>query len=186
MNSLIQALQTIVKFFETQQIQYMVIGGIATSIYGIPRQTFNIDIKFSLAGKKIEEFLSILASVTSIVPEDPITFIKETGVVPIELNGVRIDLILARLPFEQESLQRSKKQTVFGVDIIITSIEDLIIQKAISPRGKDWMDIEGIVENHGSELDWSYTLEHIKQLSEFLADTTIYSKIKKLKDATGL
>jgi hypothetical protein len=186
MNSLIKALQTTVQFLESQQIQYMIIGGIANSIYGIPRQTYAIDIKFNLVEIKIENFINDLLAVGSIVVENLVTFLHETGVIPIDVGDVRVDLILASLPFEQEALQRSKKQTIYGIEVNVTRAKGLIIQKAISPRNKDWMDIEGILDNQKSNLDWKYILHHVKQLSEFLADSPIYSKIEKLKDAAKL
>jgi hypothetical protein len=161
----------------------MIIGGLANSIYGIPRQTFDIDIKFSLSENEINDFIRILVEEVSIIPENPLSFLKETGVIPVEVSGVRVDLIMINLPYEQEALRRSKRQTIYSVDAYITSAEDLIIQKAISPRQRDWMDIEGIVENNGSTLDWSYILFHVKQLSEFLVDPSIYSKMEHLKSA---
>jgi len=56
MNPLIQALHKIIKFLESEEVDYMIIGGIANSIYGNPKQTFDIDIKVKL--EKIEVFKS--------------------------------------------------------------------------------------------------------------------------------
>ena len=186
MNSLIQALQIIVRFFEAQQIPYMLIGGLANSIYGIPRQTFDIDIKIILDEKKNKTFFSALAKVAAIIPEDPSLFLHQTGVIPVEVAGVRVDLVPAVLPYELEAFKRIRKETIFGIEVTVSSAEDLIIQKAISPRNKDWLDIEGIIENMGKNLDWTYILFHIKQLSGFLADSVIYNKIEKLRDAAKL
>jgi Nucleotidyltransferase of unknown function (DUF6036) len=186
MNSLIQALQIIVRFFESQRIPYMLVGGLANSIYGIPRQTFDIDIKLVLEEHKSKEFFSELVKVAAIIPADPLTFLHDTGVIPVEIAGVRIDLVNATLPYEQESFRRIKKEKMFGIEVMVTSAEDLIIQKAISPRNKDWLDIEGIIENMGKNLDWTYILFHVKQLSGFLTDSGIYSRIEKLKDAAKL
>jgi hypothetical protein len=186
MNSLIQALQIIVRFFESQQIPYMLIGGLANSIYGIPRQTFDIDIKIILDDNKKKSILCELAKVAVIIPADPLSFLQQTGVIPVEVASVKVDLVIITLPYEHEALRRVKKVTMFDVDVNVTSAEDLIIQKSISPRNKDWLDIEGIIDNMGKDLDWAYILFQIKQLSEFLTDSDIYSKIEKLKDAAKL
>ena len=44
----ITALQTITEFFDKRKIPYMVFGGIANSIHGNPRQTFDIDVKVQI------------------------------------------------------------------------------------------------------------------------------------------
>jgi hypothetical protein len=54
MNPLVKALHAFVEFLEKEQIDYMIIGGIANSIYGNPRQTFDIDIKINLEEIEIE------------------------------------------------------------------------------------------------------------------------------------
>ena len=44
-NPLLLALAAITSWLKEQNISYMVFGGIANSVYGNPRQTFDIDIK---------------------------------------------------------------------------------------------------------------------------------------------
>ena len=44
MNRLIKALTSITNWLEKMEIPYMVFGGIANSLYGNPRQTFDIDV----------------------------------------------------------------------------------------------------------------------------------------------
>ncbi len=63
MNRLIKALSTITGWMERMNISYMVFGGIANSIYGNPRQTFDVDIKFTLeSNDKMEQFVEDLKS----------------------------------------------------------------------------------------------------------------------------
>jgi hypothetical protein len=57
--------------------------------------------------------------------------------------------------------------------------EDLIIQKAVSTREKDWLDIRNVIENQRDKMDWNYLLKYCKDLSNFLNNTEIYEKIKK-------
>lgn len=47
---------------------------------------------------------------------------------------------------------------------------------------KDWMDIHYIIENLKNDLDWRYLLKHCKELSKFLDDPEIYTKVEKLKN----
>jgi hypothetical protein len=183
MNRLIKALASLTDWLERMEIPYMVFGGIANSIYGNPRQTFDIDIKFSLrSSDRMKPFLEELRKVAKILPEKPLEFVAETSVVPVEMDEVRVDLVVAELPFEKEAIQRSRYVDFFGKKIKVCLPEDLIIQKAVSMREKDWMDIKEVIANQRHNMEWSYLLKHCKDLSSFLDDPTIYERIKTWKD----
>ena len=119
-----------------------------------------------------------------VLPEDPIQFVKETGVIPVESDGVRIDFILANLDFEKEAIIRSERRDISGIKAMVTTAEDLIIQKSISLRERDWMDIKGVIvnQNQNQNLDWDYLLKHVKDLSEFLSNPGILDKINLYRD----
>ncbi len=180
MNRLIKALTTITSWMERMNISYMVFGGIANSIYGNPRQTFDVDIKFSLESKyEMEQFVEELKTIAIMLPDEPIQFIKETNVIPIEIDDVRVDLVVADLPFEIKAIQRSRYVDFSNTKIKVCLPEDLIIQKAVSTREKDWLDIRNVIENQRDKMDWNYLLKHCKDLSDFLNNSEIYDRIKK-------
>jgi len=144
------------------------------SIYGSPRQTFDVDIKFSLASKyKMEQFIEELKSIAILLPDEPIQFIKETNVIQIEIDDVRVNLVVADLPFEIEAIQRSRYVDFSNTKIKVCLPEDLIIQKAVSTREKDWLDIRNVIENQRDKMDWNYLLKHRKDLSNFLSNKII-------------
>jgi len=183
MNRLIKALSTITSWMERMNISYMVFGGIANSIYGNPRQTFDVDIKFSLESKyEMEQFIEELKSIATLLPTEPLQFIKETNVIPIEIDDVRVDMVVADLPFEIEAIQRSMYVEFSNIKIKVCLPEDLIIQKAVSTREKDWLDIRNVIENQHDKMDWNYLLKHCKDLADFLNKTEIYDRIKKWKN----
>lgn len=184
MNRLIQALKTMVELLDSRDIPYMVIGGIANSIYGIPRQTFDIDIKVQLqTDGEVDALIKHVESTVHIVPDKPGEFIRETNVLPVEIDDVRVDLILAVLPYEKEAINRSRVVGTFGFNMKVCQPEDLIIQKAVSKRLKDWADIEAIIENQGDELDREYLLTNCDELSRFLDDRSIHGRIAAWLDA---
>ena len=162
----------------------MIFGGIANSIYGNPRQTFDIDIKVNIQGEdSIGRFIKNCSKVSTILVENPQKFVHDSGVLPLKLNDVRVNIVFANLPYELEAIEKSLSREIFGIKANVSRAKDLIIQKAISPRDKDWMDIKGIIENQKKSLDWNYILKHTKDLSAFLADPSIYKKLVDLKDA---
>ncbi len=183
MNPIIKALADITSLLDSLEIPYMVFGGIANSLYGNPRQTFDIDIKFFLKSEKeLKPFIEHLSKAGKIIPANPEAFIKDTNVIPVDIHDVRIDLVFAELPFEKEAIQRSKIMTFFDVNIKTCTPEDLVIQKVISTREKDLADINYIIENMRNELDWNYMLKHCKDLSVFLDTPEIYDKVKSLQN----
>lgn len=187
MNALKKALSIIVRWIESKNIHYMVIGGIAKSLYGIPRVTYDIDIKVSFeSSRDIKGFIEELSEIACILPKEPDRFIQETNVLPVEVENVKVDFVFAELPYEIEAIQRSLLKDIFGVRMKVCTPEDLIIHKAISTRSKDWSDIEDIIDTQRESLDWDYLLAHCRDLSEFLNDPSVYTKIRNLKDAESL
>ena len=111
-----------------------------------------------------------------------IPVLEKTNVLPIEVEGVRFDLVIAELPFEKEAIRRSRKSTLFGIEANVCTLEDFIIQKFVSTREKDWIDIRKVVELHSDNLDWDYIMKHCKDLSGFLDDATLVRKMEQLKN----
>lgn len=173
----------IIDLLEKESIPYMVFGGIANSIYGYSRQTYDIDIKIILDIEKDWPTFSVeLEQIGKIIPESPKDFIKDTKVLPVEINHVRVDLVIAELPYEINAINNSIESFVFDRKCRVCTAEDLIIQKSISEREKDWLDISEIIKIQKDRLDWEYIFNNCRQLSEFLSDLSIYENIKKLAD----
>ncbi len=181
-NRLLLALEIIVNWLDKQRVPYMIFGGIANSIYGNPRQTFDIDVKISVpSGKNRADFIGQLASVATLLPEKPLRFITETSVLPVTVHDVRIDLVFAQLPFEEEAIARSRSKQFFSVTMNVCGVEDFILQKAVSSRQKDWDDIETVIGLQKENIDWKYLLQHCQELSDFLDDSTIVTRIQNMR-----
>ena len=181
-NRLLLALETIVNWLDKQQVPYMIFDGIANSIYGNPRQTFDIDIKISVpAGDTRSDFIEQLAPVAMLLPENPMQFITETSVLPVTLHDVRIDLVFAQLPFEEHAIKRSQVKQFFSIPMNVCSVEDFILQKAVSSRQKDWDDIATVIGLQKKNIDWRYLLDHCRELSDFLGDSTILPRIQNMR-----
>lgn len=177
------ALKIIVNFLEDKSIPYMIFGGLANTIYGYSRQTFDIDVKIILdMDKEWSDLYSELNKIGKILPDSPKDFLLDTKVLPVEIDEVRIDLVLAELPYETNAVKNSILSTLYGVKCMVCKPEDLIIQKSISERQKDWIDISEIIKIQKNNMDWDYIFKNCEQISEFLSDTTIIEKIRKLAD----
>lgn len=181
-NRLLLALETIVNWLDKQQVPYMIFGGIANSIYGNPRQTFDIDVKISVPSENDKaDFIEQLRKVAFVLPENPMQFIAEMSVLPVTLHEVRVDLVFAQLPFEKLAIERSRRKQFFSSTINVCSVEDFILQKAVSSRQKDWDDIAVVIDLQKENIDWQYLLQYCRELSDFLSDSTILTKIQNMR-----
>ena len=146
------------------------------------RQTFDIDVKISVTSENDKvHFIEQLRKIAVVLPEDPMQFIAETSVLPVTLHEVRVDLVFAQLPFEELAIERSRRKQFFSITMNVCSVEDFILQKAVSTRQKDWDDIETVTSIQKENIDWQYLLEHCAELSGFLSDSTILTRIQNMR-----
>jgi hypothetical protein len=178
-----EPLENIVSFFNEKGIKYAIIGGIANSYYSEPRQTFDIDIKIILnIEKEFKKFIDEISKISKLLVKEPDDFVKKTMVVPIEISGVKIDILVASLPYEIYAINNSVLVDFEGFKINILKANDIIIHKAISEREKDWFDIKGIIKNKKNILDWDYILKNVKELSDWLGNSDFYNKLIEIKN----
>ncbi|PIX26488.1 MAG: hypothetical protein COZ68_01110 [Deltaproteobacteria bacterium CG_4_8_14_3_um_filter_43_13] len=52
----------ILKKMNEKGVRYIVVGGIAVNLYGIPRMTYDIDLMLDLEDKNLKKFLKLLKS----------------------------------------------------------------------------------------------------------------------------
>ncbi|MBN2856907.1 MAG: nucleotidyltransferase [Candidatus Delongbacteria bacterium] len=176
------ALNKLKNFFEEEKIPYMVFGGLATGVYGYERMTYDIDIKIlhEVTEDSLNELVIRLSTVSNILPKDPVSFIRKTMVLPIEVEAVKADIVFTGLEYEIESINRAQQKELFGIMVKVIAVEDLIVQKSISERDKDWQDIENLI-NFNASLDWQYLLRQINIFSEILDKPEMLTKIGKMR-----
>ncbi len=177
------SLKKLKEFFEKEKIPYMVFGGLATGVYGYERMTYDIDIKIlhDISEDSLAELVKKLSAVSTILPKDPVQFIRTTMVLPIEIENVKADIVFTGLEYEIESITRACERELFGISLKMISVEDLIVQKSISERDKDWQDIENLIK-FNKNLDWKYLLKQINFFSEILDRPVMVINIEKMKN----
>jgi len=159
----------------------MVFGGIANSVYGNPRQTFDIDIKISLKPQIASAtFIKAIQRIAEIIPANPLYFFNETNVLPVRVGGVPIDIVRAELSYEIAAIRRSVILEYAGITFRVCTPEDLIIQKVVSERRKDRDDIEIIIRRQFANLDREYLLKHCRDLSNLMERPDNYSAVQSL------
>jgi hypothetical protein len=157
MNRLEAALLDVCGFLESRRIPHMVIGGYANLHWGKPRLTEDLDIKVQVEESAWQELIGALGARYRLLSNEPLEFVRQTRVIPIATpTGVRVDLIVAELPYEFAAIRRAVPLGIGAARIPLCSAEDLILHKIISERSRDREDVEGIIVASGSTLDRAY------------------------------
>jgi hypothetical protein len=148
----------ILEALQSSRIRYLIIGGLAVNLYGVPRVTQDIDLVISTERSNILELLSVLKGL-GYVPRLPVN--PEDLADPVKVedwtknrnmrafsfyhqkeNYRVIDIVLVHpLDFETAFMNRTVKR-VKDVEIFLASIDDLIKTKTASGRPQDVSDIE--------------------------------------------
>ncbi len=143
-------------------IQFMVVGGQAVLLHGVPRTTEDIDISLGVDTSRLREVVSACADLgLDLLPDDPEAFARETFVLPTADPDslVRIDFIFSSLDYEREAIGRAVRVQLGDRDVPFISVEDLILHKLFAGRARDREDVDGILALRPPALDWAY-LEH--------------------------
>jgi len=135
-------LQDVFKSFQQHEVRYIVIGGVASVLYGVPRVTFDLDILIEATTENAERLLIALVEAGF----GTATLTNAEDVVAHEItvfnDRVRIDVQTSTpgVSFEDAWLRR-KTITYQGQDFYILSKEDLIASKRASGRQVDIEDV---------------------------------------------
>jgi len=135
-------LQDVFRSFQRHDVRYVVIGGIAAILHGVPRATFDLDILIEATPDNAQRLLDALldaglgtAALTS--PRDvlanEITVLKDRVRVDVQTStpGLRF----------ADAWSRRKTLTYQGQEFFILSKEDLVCSKRAAGRPVDLEDV---------------------------------------------
>jgi predicted nucleotidyltransferase len=165
-NDLLEALQLCASVLEREQIPYVVVGGLANAIWGEPRVTRDVDIKVFIGNRTLDEFEAIVTENFHLQPRP--AGASQLVVSALVGNSVVTDFLISIPGYEEDVLRRSRIVSFEGLSFPVCSPEDLVIQKVIADRDKDWSDIEGIVVEQQDSLDQKYIRSWLSQFAEIL------------------
>lgn len=187
MTALESALLETTAALERAGIPYMLIGGLAVSLWGEPRSTLDVDITIWTEPDELDRTVRDLCSELRAIPEDPGAFVRETRVLPAMSSGhVRLDIVFAALPEEKRIIRRAQPKIVGGKTVKVASVEDLIFMKLASERPKDVEDARLLLRRWRAALDRAYLEPRLKELAAGLARPDIwawYETETSLRDA---
>ena len=179
-NHLEEPLKTVVAFLEKQGYRYAVIGGIALANWGVVRTTQDVDIKVLVPNM---DYSAVRAALKAAFPDEGRSAIPANPlIVSVKNQGVIIDFLLALPGYEELIIERAVQRDMYGWSVQICSVEDLIIQKVVAGRGKDWSDVESLLVEHWENLDKAYIHGWLIQFAEALEKGEILQEFDSLQE----
>jgi predicted nucleotidyltransferase len=150
--------QTIFRELSKAGIDYLIVGGLAVNLHGIPRMTYDIDIMIRLDSENITKLVERLRDwgYRPKVPVDPLdleddvrrdSWIQEKGMKAFNFYSEslpigEIDLVIeSPIPYH-ELKKRAVTFEIEGEKVPVVSIHDLITLKIKAGRKQDISDVE--------------------------------------------
>ena len=139
------------------RLAYVVVGGVAVNLHGIPRMTYDLDLLVALDDDALGRLVQTL-DVWGFSPRAPVplahlavashreSWIRDKGMKAFSVVNPawavsEIDLILDAPVDYETARRRARIVSMQGVDVPIIALEDLIRMKADTGRAQDEADI---------------------------------------------
>ena len=175
-------LGALIAWLQSENVSGLIIGGVAASLLGRPRFTRDVDVLILLDDDRWEKFLKA-GDRFGFVPriDNAVAFARRSRVFLVhhKESGVDVDIALAGLPFEAESIEQAKWRKVGNLTLPLPTPENLIIMKAIAHRPQDMADIKSLVDAN-PKLDLRRVRRWVKEFSTALDMPDILFDLEKL------
>jgi predicted nucleotidyltransferase len=182
MSKLEEALAELGSLLDSLSVPYMLIGGLAVSMWGVARATLDVDLSVWVESSDLEHRVAQLCARLDPLPANPLEFVARTRTLPVNTSqGVRADIIFAVLPFEREAIARAQPKETGGRKVPVVSIEDLVLMKLISEREKDQEDAHQLLARFSNSIDRGYLEPLLTDLSEVLARPDILTAYRNAR-----
>ena len=133
-------------------VRFVLIGGLASQVHGSPSLTGDVDICFALDGENLHRLSAALASMAAIrrgfeggihAPIDH-RALRAGDVFTLSTRFGDLDLLAHPDPhLDFETLMgRSIAAEIFGMEVRVASLEDLMAMKRAAGRPKDRIELE--------------------------------------------
>ena len=165
-NRLLEALRRAVRFLERESIPFVVVGGLANTVWGEFRATRDVDLKVYIGKRMAQEFAGLVAE--EFAPAAPTPGGPALIVSIAVLPDVVVDFLIAIPGYEEEVLARARSFHFGEMPLPVCAPEDFVIYKVIADRSKDWADVEGVLIRQRERLDQKYIRTWLAQFAEIL------------------
>jgi hypothetical protein len=152
---------------EEHRVRYLLVGGLAMNLHGVPRMTMDIDLVIALDTDNLKGFIAAVSNL-GLQPVLPLAlsdlldpaqrdqWTKNRNMVafalrPPEPEGPTLDILLDPPIDMQKALSRAIYRDLGSTQAALASIEDMIQMKEKSGRLQDLDDIEHLRRLQGEK-----------------------------------
>ena len=139
--------QDVFKSFSDHKVRYVIIGGLAAILYGVPRVTFDLDILIEATPENATRLLDALLE--SGIGSAALTTSEQllSHEITIFRDCIRIDVQTSTPGLNFETAWHNRKTIMYqGQEIIVVSKQDLIAAKRGAGRKVDMEDVRLLEE----------------------------------------
>jgi tRNA nucleotidyltransferase/poly(A) polymerase len=140
--------------FQRHKVRYIVIGGIAAVLHGVPRATFDVDILIESSPENAQQLLDALIdanfATATLIEADELLAHEIT----IFKDRVRVDVQTSTpgIKFE-DAWQNKVVMTYQGQEFYVVAKDDLIASKRAAGRETDLADVRMLeIDSKGNEI----------------------------------
>ncbi len=168
-----ELLKKVIQVLEAAHIEYMVTGSVASSFYGEPRSTHDIDMIVAIQKSDIQKLTGIFCPPRFYLDEESVRQALEHkdmfNLIDTE-EGDKVDFwMLTDDPFDKSRFYRRQKTDVMGFQMQVSSPEDIILvklkwAKLSGGSEKQFTDALRVYEVQSEKLDKGYLEQWVKEL----------------------
>ncbi|HMU40713.1 MAG TPA: nucleotidyltransferase [Pseudomonadota bacterium] len=164
---------------EALDVRYAIVGGLAVSVWAMPRATRDVDLYADLDPAKKPQVQRALETHGFEVPAMS-EELEQFGVFRSRSrdHGIFLDIFSATGPLGQAILDRRRCITLEGRAVWLISPEDLILLKAFSERERDFEDLVALFRHSGRKVDKPYIDKWAASLDESLGSDEVRGRIQ--------
>ena len=138
--------QDFLRLLNSNEVEYLLIGGYAVGYYGFPRATGDIDFWVAISLNNAEKMVLVLKEFGFDVPElSKEQFLKEDQVFRLGSPPFRIEVLttISGVSF-QECFARKIQVIIDGIPVKMISLPDLKQNKQVADRDQDRRDLKNL------------------------------------------
>jgi hypothetical protein len=148
---MLNQLQDVFESFQKHEVKYVIIGGIAAVLYGVPRATFDLDIlieaTFTNAQRLLDALVEAKLGTATLISADELLSHEIT----IFKDRVRIDVQTKTPGLQFESAWQNREEMKYQDQIFyVVSRNDLIASKRMAGRKIDLDDVRLLESGSGT------------------------------------
>ncbi len=171
------ATEPVAEAFEKLGILYYIGGSVASSAYGIPRSTMDVDIVSDLKAQHVRTLVRMLESsyyIDEYMIFDAIERRSSFNIIHLD-TMLKIDIFITKnSSYDIETLRRRRKDTLDeehkSVEFYLASPEDIVLNKLLWFRlgggvsERQWKDVAGVLKVQKNTLDIKYLQQWASEL----------------------